>query len=89
MHGVSLHDFSRRGVPDSCHPSAARCHGACPRSDVQLHAQEFAEFAAARDVSEGRTPLELPYAIDGDRVGNLTIKLMFNKVMRHLLGMPQ
>ncbi len=50
--------------------------------EVCACAQEFAEFAAARDVSEavpGRTPLELPYAIDGDRVGNLTIKLMFNK----------
>jgi hypothetical protein len=44
--------------------------------------QEFAEFAHARDVSEGvpgRTPLELPYAIDGDRVGGLTVKLMFSK----------
>ena len=52
-----------------------------------MRRQEFAEFAAARDVSEavpGRTPLELPYAIDGDRVGNLTIKLMFNKVLLRL-----
>ena len=36
----------------------------------------------------GRTPLELPYAIDGDRVGNLTIKLMFNKVGSPLLRTP-
>jgi len=27
-------------------------------------------------------PLELPYAIEGDRVGGLTVKLMFNKDAR-------
>ncbi len=45
--------------------------------------QEFAEFAHGRDVSErvpGRTPLELPYAIDGDKVGGQSIKYMLNKV---------
>ncbi len=53
-----------------------------------LAKQEFAEFAGARDAAEavpGRTPLELPYAIDGDRIGGLTVKLTFNKV-RHVLG---
>ena len=47
-------------------------------------AQEFAEFAHGRDVSEqapGRTPLELPYAIDGDKVGGQSIKFMFTKVI--------
>ena len=47
-------------------------------------AQEFAEFAHGRDVSEqapGRTPLELPYAIDGDKVGGQSIKYMFTKVI--------
>lgn len=45
--------------------------------------QEFAEYAQAQDLSEvvpGRTPLELPYAIDGDRVGGASVKLLFNKV---------
>ncbi|CAK0735365.1 hypothetical protein CVIRNUC_000569 [Coccomyxa viridis] len=44
--------------------------------------REFAEFAHGRDVSEqapGRTPLELPYAIDGDKVGGQSIKYMFTK----------
>ncbi|CAL8467088.1 g6624 [Coccomyxa elongata] len=47
--------------------------------------KEFAEFAGARDAAEavpGRTPLELPYAIDGDRIGGLTVKLTFNKDSR-------
>ena len=47
-------------------------------------AQEFAEFAHGRDVSEqapGRTPLELPYAIDGDKVGGQSIKYMLTKVI--------
>ena len=37
--------------------------------------QEFSEVARARDVSEGRPPFELPYAIEGDCVGGHTIKL--------------
>ncbi len=32
----------------------------------------------------GRTPLEMPYAIDGDKVGGQSIKYMFAKVMRPL-----
>lgn len=45
--------------------------------------QEFAAFARARDVVEKRKEaFELPYAIDGDRVGGLTIKLIFNKLDR-------
>ncbi len=45
--------------------------------------QEFAAFARARDVADRRKdPFELPYAIDGDRVGGLTIKLIFNKLDR-------
>ena len=70
-------------VPLHCRDFAVSKAGAYAR--VSLAPQEFAEFAYARDVSEGvqgRTPLELPYAIDGDRVGSLTIKLMFNKVRR-------
>lgn len=43
--------------------------GAC------IAAQEFSEVARARDVSEGRTPFELPYAIEADCVGGHTIKL--------------
>lgn len=42
--------------------------------------QEFAEFAAQRDSASGyRQIFELPYAIDGDKVGGRSIKLMFNK----------
>lgn len=44
--------------------------------------QEFAEFAHGRDMAErvpGRTPLEMPYAIDGDKVGGQSIKYMFAK----------
>ncbi len=42
--------------------------------------QEFAEFAAQRDsVSGYRQMFELPYAIEGDKVGGRSIKLMFNK----------
>ena len=45
--------------------------------------QDFAAFARARDVAEKRKEaFELPYAIDGDRVGGLTIKLIFNKLDR-------
>jgi len=45
--------------------------------------QEFAAFARARDVADRRKePFELPYAIDGDWVGGLTIKLIFNKLDR-------
>ncbi|KAK9824013.1 hypothetical protein WJX72_006970 [[Myrmecia] bisecta] len=41
---------------------------------------EFADFAKARDSAEGkRETFELPYAVDADRVGGMTIKLMFNK----------
>ena len=75
----------RAGCQDSDH--SRRASAAC-----YAVAQEFAEFAYARDVSEGvqgRTPLELPYAIDGDRVGNLTIKLMFNKARRLSHGIWQ
>ena len=66
--------------------------GTCQRSSISLAQQigrlnrlmqEFAEFAHGRDVSErapGRTPLELPYAIDGDKVGGQSIKYMLNKV---------
>ncbi len=42
-------------------------------------AQEFWEFARKKDLAEGRTQTEIPYAIEGDRVGGLTIKLIFNK----------
>lgn len=42
--------------------------------------QEFAEFAAQHDSMSGhRSIFELPYAIDGDKVGGRSIKLMFNK----------
>ena len=41
--------------------------------------QEFYAFAQARDQAEGRTPLEMVYAIEGDLVGGMSIKLMFNK----------
>lgn len=45
--------------------------------------KEFAAFARARDIAEKRKEaFELPYAIDGDRVGGLTIKLIFNKLDR-------
>jgi beclin len=45
--------------------------------------QDFAAFARARDIAEKRREaFELPYAIDGDRVGGLTIKLIFNKLDR-------
>ena len=37
--------------------------------------QEFSEVARARDLTEGRTPFELPYAIEGDLVGGHTLKL--------------
>ena len=40
--------------------------------------QEFYEFAQGRDRQEGRTPLEMVYAIDGDLVGGQSIKLMFS-----------
>lgn len=41
--------------------------------------QEFAEFARKKDLAEGRTPFEMPHAIEGDKVGGLTIKLCHNK----------
>lgn len=41
--------------------------------------QEFFEFAQGRDKAEGRTPLEMVYAMEGDIVGGQSIKLMFNK----------
>ena len=47
--------------------------------------QEFAEFARGADLADpapGVAPLELPYAVEGDRVGGLTVKLMFNKDAR-------
>lgn len=40
--------------------------------------QEFYEFAQGWDRQEGRTPLEMVYAIEGDMVGNQSIKLMFS-----------
>ena len=48
-------------------------------------AQEFAEYARGVDLADpapGGAPLELPYAVEGDRVGGLTVKLMFNKDAR-------
>ncbi len=48
-------------------------------------AQEFAEYARGADLADptpGVAPLELPYAVEGDRVGGLTVKLMFNKDAR-------
>ena len=40
--------------------------------------QEFYEFAQGWDRQEGRTPLEMVYAIDGDLVGGQSIRLMFS-----------
>lgn len=43
--------------------------------------REFGDFARARDLSEGQQPVfEFPFAIEGDKIGNHTIKLsMLNK----------
>eukprot|EP00877_Chromochloris_zofingiensis_P002894 jgi/Chrzof1/12605/Cz07g00210.t1 len=43
--------------------------------------KEFGDFARARDVSEGKQqPFEFPFPVEGDKVGNYTIKLsMLNK----------
>lgn len=42
--------------------------------------QEFEEHACEKDRSKGlQTRFELPYKIDGDKVGNHTIKIFFNK----------
>eukprot|EP00879_Flechtneria_rotunda_P022249 GHRR01023475.1.p1 GENE.GHRR01023475.1~~GHRR01023475.1.p1 ORF type:complete len:282 (+),score=77.32 GHRR01023475.1:350-1195(+) len=43
--------------------------------------KEFGDFARARDIAEGQPNLfEFPFAIEGDKVGNYTIKLsMLNK----------
>ena len=51
-----------------------------PQSVAAFKVQEFAEFARSKDQSKGlRTVFELPYAIDGDKVGNCTVKLLANK----------
>lgn len=49
--------------------------------------QEFYEFAQGRDKAEGRTPLEMVYAIEGDLVGGQSIKLMFNKDSKWTLAL--
>ncbi len=41
--------------------------------------QEFYDFTCATDAAVGRVTSDLPYALDGDRVGQLPIKLMFSK----------
>lgn len=42
--------------------------------------QEFEEYACEKDRSKGlQTRFELPYKIEGDKVGNHTIKIFFNK----------
>lgn len=49
--------------------------------------QEFYDFAQGRDRAEGRTPLEMVYAIEGETVGGQSIKLMFNKDSRWTLAL--
>ena len=44
----------------------------CP--GLSQYAQEFSEFAQRCDKECGRTPLELPFAIEGDCVGDQSIK---------------
>lgn len=50
------------------------CYLACLR--------EFGDFARARDVAAARNPFEFPFPIEGDKVGNQTIKLTLNKDAR-------
>ena len=41
--------------------------------------QEFFEFAQGWDKNEGRSPLEMTYAIEGDLVGGISIKYQLCK----------
>ena len=43
---------------------------------------ELASNAAAADTAASRPPLTLPYPLDGDRVGGMTLRLMLNKDAR-------
>lgn len=56
-----------------------------------MHRQEFSEFARRRDEERGRTPFELPYAIEGDCVGNQSIKFsgLFSNPKNWTMGLQR
>mmetsp|Transcript_8755 Transcript_8755/g.16594 ORF Transcript_8755/g.16594 Transcript_8755/m.16594 type:complete len:507 (-) Transcript_8755:318-1838(-) len=70
----------KQGVLDLFGPVSKLWSGAYDRAMMAFLAclQEFGEFARQRDVQEGRNPpFQFPFAIDGDRVGQQSIKMPF------------